>query len=198
MLVIITIPVFLKHCRDLVVIETLLERLGVGHILIAHKTSVLCRLLMGRVEEEVHLVLIAQIRREYRGIEVRDVLIAEITTSVGIIQIETHVETLAGIHGKLGVDMILTIYLVATIVIEYAGIGRQRIHKQELVGLLVHEAVGLCKDEVAHGLAINQDTTQTGCVVTTRGVVITIDTRIERGVRKEVGQGVRLGRNYVA
>ena len=68
----------------------------------------------------------------------------------------------------------------------------------KLVGLLLHEAVGLCEGEVVCGRPVDEDTTQPGGVVAAGVVVFAVLTRVERGVHEEVGYGVGLHGNDVA
>ena len=127
-----------------------------------------------------------------------EALVTEIATRIGIVEVETHVQTLTGIHGKLGIDMVLTIDLVAAVVVEDTGIGRQGVHEVPRLRAFLHEAIGLCEDEVVGSGTIDEDTAQTGGVVTSRGIVFTINTCIELVVHKEVGQCVGLCRDHIS
>ena len=59
-----------------------------------------------------------------------EVLAAEIPACIGIVEVEADVQPLAGIHSKLGIDTVLTIDLVAAVVVEDTGIGRQGVHEE--------------------------------------------------------------------
>ena len=139
------------------------------------------------IEEEVQLILVTTIGGEYRTVEVRDTLVTEIASGIGIIEVKAYVEALAGIHGKLSVDMVLTVELVTTVVIEYAGIGRQGVHEQELVDLFRGKAIGLGEDKVVEFRTVDEDTAHAGCIVAARGVVLAIVARVQRGVRHPPG-----------
>ena len=89
-----------------------------------------------------------------------DTLIAEIATGIGIVEIETHIQTLTGIHGKLSIDTVLTIDLVAAVVVEDTGIGRQGVHEVPRLRPLLHKTVGLGEDEVVGSGTIDEDTAQ--------------------------------------
>ena len=115
-----------------------------------------------------------------------------------IVKVKTKTKPLVGINGKLCVDMIFTMLLVATVVVGYMGVGRQRVGEQELVRLLGGVVVGLGKEEFVSLLSINEDTAQTGRIVVTSGVVFTIKTSVVDGVLIEVGHCVVLGRTNIA
>ena len=53
---------------------------------------------MAGVEEEMKVILVADIRAEHGSVEVGDSLIAEIASGVGIVEVEADVYALAGIH----------------------------------------------------------------------------------------------------
>ena len=124
----------------------------------------------------------------------RNALIAEIASGVCIVEVKAHIQSFVHIHTKLGIDMILTKLLVATIVVVHSGIGRQRIHPKPQFGFFGHHAVGLGKEKVVILRTIDENTTQTGRIVTTRSVEFTIHTCVQGGVHIEVGQGIRLCR----
>ena len=125
-------------------------------------------------------------------------LIAEIASGVVVVQIEAEIHALAGIDGKLGVDAVLTILFVAAVVVSDAGVRRQRVHEEELLGLDVEETVGIGEDKRTALAAVDEDTTLTGGVVRARCVVFAIKTCVEGGVHEQVGQGVGFRRTYVA
>ena len=126
-----------------------------------------------------------------------DTLIAEIAARISVVEIETEVQTLAGIHSKLGIDTVLTIDLVAAVVVEDTGIGRQGVHEEPGLRPLLHETVGLGEDEVVGSGTIDEDTAQARGVVASRGVVFAIDACVEHTVHKEVGQCVGLCRDHI-
>ena len=68
----------------------------------------------------------------------------------------------------------------------------------QLVGFLGDETVGLAEEELAGERTVDDDAAQPGCIVVARGVVVAIDTRVERRVGVEVGHRVNLGGTYVA
>ena len=141
---------------------------------------------MAGVEEEMEVVLVADIGGEHGAVEVGGALIAVIAASVGIVKVETYIQTLAGINGKGGVDMVFTVGLIAAGVILHAGIRREGVHKAEPLRALLHEAVGLCEDERLALRTVDEDAAQAGCIVVTRIVELAIDTVVEDGVHKQV------------
>ena len=122
-----------------------------------------------------------------------DTLIAEIAARISVVEIETEVQTLAGIHGKFGIDTVLTVGLVAAVVVEDTGIGRQGVHEEPCLRPFLHETVGLGEDEVVGSGTIDEDTAQARGVVASRGVVACV----EHTVHKEVGQCVGLCRDHI-
>ena len=126
-----------------------------------------------------------------------DTLIAEIAARISVVEIETEVQTLAGIHGKLSIYMVLTVRLVATIVVCNTGIGRQGVHKQKLLRTLLYVTLRLCEDEIVSFLTTDEDATQTRGVVVTCGVEFSIHARIECTVHIQMGQRVGLSRDHI-
>ena len=154
---------------------------------------------MSRIKEEVHVVFVTQIGGKDGSVEVRDILIAVVASGIGVVEIESYVEALIGIDGKLGIDMVLTVGLVATVVVEHVGIGRQSVHKQEFLWSLLRKGVGCSEDEdVVDNRTVDEDSAQARCVIVTRVVELAIGATIEGGIHKEVGQGVRHCRNHIA
>ena len=127
----------------------------------------------------------------------RYVLVAVIAAGISIIQIESKVESLVGVYCEFGIDMVLAVGLIAAIVVKYAGIGRQGVHVQQFVWLLIHKTVGLGKYEVIAIRTVDKDTTQSGGIVASRGVIVAIHATIKSGIHKQVRQGVGLCRNYI-
>ena len=128
----------------------------------------------------------------------RHVLVLEVASGVGVFEVEAEIQALVDIDGEVRVDMVLTAGLVVAVVVEDRRIGRERVHEEALVGLSLHEAVGLGKGEVVVVGAVDEDTAQTGCVVATCMVVLAIHAVIERGVHEEVWHGVGLSQRDVA
>ena len=126
-----------------------------------------------------------------------EVLAAEIPACIGIVEVEADVQPLAGIHGKFGIDTVLTVDLVAAVVVEDTGIGRQGVHEEPCLRPFLHETVGLGEDEVVGSGTIDEDTAQARGVVASRGVVFAIDACVEHTVHKEVGQCVGLCRDHI-
>ncbi len=154
---------------------------------------------MCRIKEEVQVVFITQIGGEDCRIEVGGTLIAIVASGIGVVEVEAYVETLVGIDGKLGIDVILAVGLITTVVVEYIGIGREGVHKEELLRPFLHKAVGLGKDEdIIDDRTIDKDSAQARCVVATSTVVLAIGTCIEGGIHEEVGHRVRHCRNHIA
>ena len=116
----------------------------------------------------------------------RDVLVAIVSASIGIIEVETKVKTLVDIYSKLGVDVVLAVGLVSAVVIINSGIWRQSVHKQEGVWFLVYETVWFVEYKVFTKRTVDVYTTQTCSVVTTCGVVVAIHTTIECGIHIQV------------
>ena len=147
----------------------------------------------------MQVVFVTQVRGEDGRIEMRYVLIAVIASGIGVVEVESYVEALVGIDSKLGIDMVLTVGLVATVVVEYIGIGREGVHKQECLRPFLCKGVGRGEDEyIIDHRAVDEDPAQTGGVVVTRVVVLSIGATVEGGVHEEVGHGVRHSRNHIA
>ena len=59
------------------------------------------------------------------------------------------------------------------------------------------KVIWLGEKEVIFFLTVDKDTTQSGGIVASRGVIVAIHATIESGIHKQVGQGVGLCRNYI-
>ena len=154
---------------------------------------------MRRIKEEVHVVFITQIGGEDGCIEVGGTLIAIVASGIRVVEVEAYVEALVGIDGKLGIDVILAVGLITTVVVENVGIGREGVHEEELLGPFLHKAVGLRKDEdIVDDRTIDEDSAQARCVVVTRSVVLAIGTCVEGGVHEEVRHRVRHCWDHIA
>jgi len=170
----------------------------VRDVVVVGETAVLCHLPMAGIEEEVHVVTVSKIRSEECTVEVRQILIAVVAARVSIVKVEADVDALSCIHGEFRVDVVFSVCLVAAVVILDIGLRRQRVHEEKRLWALFREAVWLGEDKiVGHIRTIDEDTAQTGGVVATRSVVFTVNTVIEGGVHKEVGQGVGNAGNHV-
>ena len=99
------------------------------------------------IKEEMQIVFITQVRGENGSVEVRYVLIAVVASGIGVVEVEANVKGFMGIDSKLGIDMVLAVSLVATVVVEYVGIGRQGVHKQESLRPFLYKGVGRGEDE---------------------------------------------------
>ena len=198
MLVVVAVPYIRQDRWNLVLGEVLRETLGVGDIGIVGDAAILFDLLVTVGEDSVHVVFVAGIRTEYGSVEMRLVLVLEIAPGVSIFEVEAEVQALVDVDGELSVDMVLAAGLVAAVVVLYGGIGRERVHEEMLVGLSLHEAVGLGKGEVIVVGTVDEDTAQAGRVVAAGVVVLAIHTVVERGVHEEVGHGVGLSRRDIA
>ena len=80
--------------------------------------------------------------------------------------------------------MIFTISLVTAVVIEYIGVGRQRVHKQEVLRSLLHEAIRLGKDEDVAFRSIDKESAQSRSIVASRMVILAVHATIERGIHE--------------
>ena len=72
---------------------------------------------------EVHLIAVAAIRTKQGGTEVGIVLRRIVAIAVIIVEVKAESQTFVGIDGKLGVDMVFTMLLVATVVVREMGVG---------------------------------------------------------------------------
>ena len=77
-----------------------------------------------------------------------DALVLIITTGIGIVEIKAKSQFLTGVDGELGIQMVLAVLLVATVVVRQVGNGRQRAREVPFVGLLVHLVVGVQESEL--------------------------------------------------
>ena len=145
-----------------------------GDVVIIDYTTVLVDLLVTVREKEVHAVFVAVVRGEQRGVE-------------------TEIQSFAGIHCKLRIDMILTAGLVSAVIVEDIGKWRERVHEEKLVRLCLDKAVGLCEGEVVWFGTVDEDTALTG-----RVVVLTVHAAVESRVHEQVVHGVGLCGNDVA
>ena len=73
----------------------------------------------------------------------RHVLVLEVASGVGVFEVEAEIQALVDIDGELRVDMVLTAGLVAAVVVEDRRVGREGVHKEELLRPFLDEAVGL-------------------------------------------------------
>ena len=78
--------------------------------------------------------------------------------------------------------MVFAMLLVATVVVGYVGVGRQRVQEQEVVGLLGRVVVGLGEEKFVGQTAIDEDAAQTWRIIVARRVVFAIETRVVDGV----------------
>ena len=153
---------------------------------------------MTGVEEKMEVVLVADIRAEHGSVEVGDSLITEIASGVGIVEVEADIYAFAGIHGKDGIDMVLTVGLVAAVVIEHPGIGRERVHEKKLLRPFLYEAVWLGENEGVALRTVDEDAAHTGRIVAACMVELAINATIEGGVHKQVRQRIGLSGDDVA
>ena len=159
-LVVVTVPVLPEHRRIFVLCITVLHRLRMRHVVVVGNTAILGNLAMACGKQEVQLILVADIGTEQTAVEVGEVLVAEVASGVGIVEVEAYVQTLARIDRELRVDMIFTVGLVAAVIVGDIRIGRQRVHKQELLGAFLRVAVRLCEDVViGRHRAVDENTT---------------------------------------
>ena len=94
--------------------------------------------------------------------------------------------------------MVLTAGLVAAVVVEDVGIGREGVHEEELVRLCLYKAVGLCEGKVIWLGTVDENTALTGRVVAARVVVLTVHAAVESGVHEQVVHGIGFCGNDVA
>ena len=195
---VVTVPVLREYGGNFVLAVALLEGFGVGDIIVVSYTAVLRSFLMAGVEEEMEVVLVADIRAEHGSVEMGDSLIAEIASGVSIVEVEADVYAFAGIHGKDRIDMIFAVGLVAAVVVEHPGIGRECVHKEKLLRTFLHEAIRLGEDEGVALRTVDEDAAHAGRIVATSMVELTIYATIEGGVHKQVRQRVGLSGDNVA
>ena len=93
--------------------------------------------------------------------------------------------------------MVFAMLLVATVVVGYVGVGRQRVQEQEVVGLLGRVVVGLGEEKFVGQAAIDEDAAQTWRIIVARRVVFAIETRVVDGVLIEMRHRVKFGWLYV-
>ena len=196
-LIVVTVPVLLEYGGYFVLRKVVGEGFGVGDIFIVGDTTVLGGFLVVHRDQEMHLIFVTQIGTEDGGVEMRCSLILEIAAGIVVIEVEAETYAFAGIDGKLYVEAVLTKQLVTAVVVGGTGIGRQCVHKPELVGLDIKETVGVGEDEGTALTAVDEDTAQACSVVGSSGVIIAVESCIERGVHKQVGQGVGLYKNHI-
>ena len=167
-------------------------------VVIIDDTTVLVDLLVTVREKEVHAVFVAVVRGEQRGVEMRLVLVLEIASGVGVFKVKAEIQSFAGIHCELRIDMILTAGLVSAVIVEDIGKWRERVHEEKLVRLCLDKAVGLCEGEVVWFGTVDEDTALTGRVVAACVVVLTVHAAVKSSVHEQVGHGVGLCGNDVA
>ena len=162
-----------------------------GDILVVGNTPVFRCLLVIGGEQDVHLIPVANVRAEEGSVEMRYTLVTEIAPCVIVSQVEAESEPFVGIHGKLGIEAVFAVLLVATVVVGDASIGRERIHEEEFVRLLEEETVRVGKDERTALPAVYEDTVLSGCIVVAEGIVFAVEACVERGVHEQMVHGIR-------
>ena len=176
MLVVITVPVFRHHHRDLFQRIALREDFRMGDVVIIGDTSVLCHLLVIGREEDMGLIVVTEIRAVHRIVKMRSALTGIVATGIEIVDIESYTQPLSGIHTKLGYKMVLTVHTVTATVITQIGKWRQRIGKMKLCRILHKKVVRLYKEEILTGRPVGINTVDARCTVITRRIVFTSQT----------------------
>ena len=154
---VVAVPVLAEHGGNLVLGECRLLALRVCDIQVVDDTSVLARLAVVERPKQVHLVAVANVRREEGRAEAGVVVIVVIAQGIMVVQVKAYAEALVDVDAKLGIDMVLAVLLVATRLIIDARIGRKGVNEQELVGLLDGKAVRLDEKELAGQRPVYED-----------------------------------------
>ena len=105
-LVVVAVPVGREYGGYLLLAERLGVFLRMGDVGVLRDTTVLRRFLVVGGEEGMHLVAVAQVGGKERPAEVGGGLVAVIASGVGIVKIEAEAQPLAGVDGKLGIDVV--------------------------------------------------------------------------------------------
>ena len=186
MLVVVSVPVVLQNSRYLVGGEVVVEALWVRYVVVVGDASVLRHLLMVGGEEQVCLVVVAEIGAEHRVVEVRRALVLVVATAVYVVEYEAYAQPLASVHAKLGVQVVLTVGSVSCRIVGYVGDGRQRVEEVERADGLYEEVVRLREQELLGGHAVYEYAVYAWRTEVAGSVVFTLQTCGEYRVHEHV------------
>ncbi len=147
-LVVVAVPVAREHGGYLRGVKRLVERLGMGDVVIIGDTTILGYLLMVGRHQQVRLIAVAQVRAIHGIVEMGGRLAVVIATTIEIIELKAHAQALARIHTKLRGEMVLTIGAVATVVVSEVGEGREGVGEMEIAHWRDEIIVGVGKQEL--------------------------------------------------
>ena len=176
--VIVAVPVAAEDSGNLILVVGGVVSLRVQNVFVAGDTAALGGFLVVCGEHGVHAVLVAQIRAIEGSTEVGCRLVGVVATCISIVQVEANTDTFAGIDGKLCLQVVLTVGLVTAVVVGNIGDGRQCVGVVQLVGGTVDKAVALDEGKLLGFRTVNVNTVQTGCIVATSGIELSILARI--------------------
>ena len=113
MLVVVAVPVLRKHRRYLALAVVVVETLGMGDEVVIGNTAVLSLFLMVGREEQVGLVTVAEVGAPGGVVEEGGTVVGIIAAPVKVVEFQSQTQALAGIHGKEGLEVVLTVGAVA-------------------------------------------------------------------------------------
>ena len=166
------------------------EFLWVGDVLVVGDTSVLTGLEVVGIDEPVGLVAGLDDRAVEVDVEVGGGLVLVISSTVDVVDAEAHAGILVDVDGKLGVEVVLAVVAVATLMVGDVGDGLVGVSEMEGADGGQEEVVGLRKDEVVHLGAQGEDLCLSGRAEVAEVVVEALDAVGEGGVLEGMVEGV--------
>ena len=128
----------------------------------------------------------------------RGALVLVMATAVDVVEFEPYSQTFAGIHCKLGFEMVFAVGAVATLVVGDVGERRQSVGKQEFVHRRDEEVVGLGKHKLLWCSIVDEYPVVSWCPKIARRTVFASHSCGEYRVHEHVSQGVGLGSDTFA
>ena len=189
-LVVVAVPVFLQHGRNLGTLETLVETLRMHDVFIVGDAAVLSDFLMICRHQQVGFIAVAEIAAVHRVVEVGGTLRVVVAASVDVVEVKAEAEPLSGIHAELRGEVVVAIRPVATLVVAQVRERRQGVGEMKIARLCEEIVVGLCEEEMAVGLSVDEYPVDAGCSLVASRIVFSTQTLGEGGVHIHIRKGV--------
>ena len=168
-----------------------------GDVVVVGDTAVLGLLLVVGGEQQMGLVVVAEITAVHGVVEERGALVVVVAAAVQIVELETETQPLAGIDGEEGLEVVLTVGAVAARLQREVGDGRVGVGEMVVAHIGDEIVEGLGENKLAIGLPEVEDAALAGNTQVARRVVLTAKTGGEHGVHIEIRHRVDLGRTPV-